>query len=121
MSMSLMWGLKAPRPSSAVNKLSQTYADCEDRTSTDIIAVVVESLVGTRVVTAGIAVLVWWFRYHFCNGNTLMRRIHHLDRPQDVQTRKMRIIPESADRTLGGQSVSKYCIPRVNAYQYQRH
>ena len=109
-----MW-IRAPQPTqetaigtttTAVYELSQNYADREDRTTTAIIAAAIGAVVGTGAITAGIAVLLWWFRHHFRKGNAFMRRIDDWGRLQHVQTRKMRVGPETAHRTLGGQSVS---------------
>ena len=62
--------------------------------------------VGAGPVAAGITILVWWFRYHFRIGNVFMRRINDLGWLQHINARKIRVVPETAHRTLGGQSVS---------------
>ena len=93
--------------STAVYELSQKHAGSGNNTTRIIIVAVVGVVVWTVVVAAGIAVLVWWwFRHHFCKSNTLIQRITDLEWHQLVKKRKIRIVPETAHRTLVGKRVS---------------
>ena len=92
--------------STAVYELSQKHAGSGDKTTSTITAAVVGAVVGTGLVATGIAVLVWWFRHHFCKSNALIRRVTDLEWHQLVKKRKIRIVPETAHKTLMGKRVS---------------
>ena len=69
----------------------------------NIIVAVIGAVVGTGPVGVGIAVFAWWLRRRFCEGCPFMNDLGWIQR---ITTRKIRVVPETAHRTLGRESVS---------------